>query len=206
MRFYRRLTDVPGVNYVGSARVQRSRLPGHDLKPTISRSQVAGKQHESAMWAYRDGNSSSASPARNWDSQSPAENAHPDEVLQHLYEVLELPGNASDYHFAIQGCFERLWSLRRTHPSVLEEIEKLCWLDIHLLEALPDTLRYEQTDGSFFYARSIAFERLIHIYERNGYIVEALDVAQRATRFHADDAILKPLQERLARLEAENES
>lgn len=61
--------------------------------------------------------------------------------------MLELPGEASDYRFAIQGCFGRLWSLRRTHPRVTEEIEKLCWLDIRLPEALPDTLRYEQTDG-----------------------------------------------------------
>ena len=54
-----------------------------------------------------------------------------------------------------------------------------------------------------YYARSIAFERLIQMYERNGYLAEALDVAQRATRFHADETILKPLQERMARLEAE---
>jgi len=85
----------------------------------------------------------------------------------------------------------------------MNEIEKLCWLDIRLLEALPDTLRYQQTDGAFFYARSIAFERLIQMYERNGYLAEALDVAQRATRFHADDTILKPLRERLERLETE---
>jgi hypothetical protein len=30
--------------------------------------------------------------------------------------------------------------------------------------------------------------------------------ATRATRFHADDSILKPLRERLARLEAEHGS
>jgi hypothetical protein len=204
MRFYRRLADVPGINYTGSPRVQRVRLPGHDLKPTINRSDFAGRQHEYAIWSYSDGTSSSASPAKNWLSQPPPESATPAEILQHLREVLELPGDASDYHFAIQGCFERLWTLRHRHALVVEEVETLCWLDIRLLEALPDTLRFEQAGGTFVYARSIAFERLVQLYERNGYLAEALDVAQRATRFHADDTILKPLLERLARIEAEH--
>ena len=203
MNWYARFAEVPGVSYTGSPSVQRTRLPGHNLKPDVRRSDVDDRHREFLWWTHGDGTSSSASPARNWLAQPLPADVAPAAILQHLYEALELPGVASDYHFAIQGCFERLWGQRRTHPWILREIEKLCWLDIRLLEALPDTLRHEQTDGTSFYARSIAFERLIHLYERNGYLAEALDVAQRATRFHADDTILRPLQERLARLEAE---
>ena len=203
MQWYARLAEIPGISYPGSPGVQRTRLPGHDLKPDVQRYDFDDRRREFLSWTHRDGTSSSASPAKNWETQPLPDSAPPQAILQHLYEVLELPGVASDYHFAIQGCFERLWGQRRTHPWVMGEIEKLCWLDIRLLEALPDTLHYEQTDGTSFYARSIAFERLIQMYERNGYLAEALDVAQRATRFHADDTILKPLRERLARLEAE---
>lgn len=202
-RWFQRLADIPGVNYPGSPGVQRTRLPGHNLKPELHRSDFGGRRHEYLSWEHRDGTSSSASPAKNWETQPQPADASPQAILHHLSEVLELPGEPSDYHFAMQGCFERLWSLRREHPWVVNEIEKLCWLDIRLLEALPDTLRHQQTDGTFFYARSIAFERLIQMYERNGYLAEALDVAQRATRFHADDTILKPLRDRLERLEAE---
>jgi len=202
-RWFQRLADIPGVNYPGSPGVQRTRLPGHNLKPDLHQADFGGRRHEYLSWEYRDGTSSSASPAKNWETQPQPADAPPQAILQHLSEVLDLPGEPSDYHFAIQGCFERLWSLRREHPWVMNEIEKLCWLDIRLLEALPDTLRHQQSDGTFFYARSIAFERLIQIYERNGYLAEALDVAQRAIRFHADDTILKPLRDRLERLEAE---
>lgn len=203
MQWYERLADIPGVNYSGNPSVQRKKLPYYNLKPEIHRSDFSRRPLEYLSWHYRDSTSSSASPAKSWESQPQPADAPPQAILQRLYEVLELPGEPADYHFAIQGCFERLWSLRREHPWVVNEIEKLCWLDIRLLEALPDTLRYQQTDGTFFFARSIAFERLIQMYERNGYLAEALDVARRATRFHADDTILKPLRERLERLEAE---
>jgi hypothetical protein len=206
MRWYGRLAEIHGINYTSGSAVQRTRLPGHDLKPQVHRSDYDGQRRESLWWSYRDGTSSSASPAKNWEFQPLPEDATPEAILHHLYEVLELPGEASDYHFAIQGCFERLWGQRRAHPWLMGEIEKLCWLDIRLLEALPDTLRHQQTDGTVFCARSIAFERLIQMYERNGYLAEALDVAQRATHFHADETILKPLRERLARLEAEHDS
>lgn len=206
IHWYRRLADITDVNYPDSLGVQRTRLPNHNLKPEIQHYDVGGRRHESLSWRYRDGTVSSASPAKSWESQPLPKDAAPEAILHHLYEVLELPGEAADYHFAIQSCFERLWGQRRAHPWVMGEIEKLCWLDIRLLEALPDILRYEHADGTYVYARSLAFERLISMYERNGYLIEALEVAQHATRFHADDTILKPLRERLARLEAEHDS
>jgi len=205
MHWYRRLADVPGVDYPGSPGVNRGRLPGFNLKPEVKRYDFDSRRSEHLWWNHPDG-TSSASPASQWNAQSQEENVPPQAILQRLQEVLELPGVAADYHFAIQGCFERLWQHRYDHPWVLKEIETLCWLDIRLVEAHPDILHINQQDGTVVYARSLAFERLIRMYERNGYLAEALDVAKRATRFHADDSILKPLRERLARLEAEHGS
>jgi hypothetical protein len=205
MQWYHRLAEVPDIDFPGSPGINRTMLLGYNLKPEVNSYDFDGRRSEFLSWHHADG-TSSASPASHWNGQLLEANASPQAILQHLYEVLELPGTPSDYHFAIQGCFERLWQHRRDHPWVLKEIERLCWLDIRLVEAMPDILQFHQQDGSVAYARSIAFERLIRIYERNGYLAEALDVAQRATRFHADDSILKPLQERLARLEAEHGS
>ncbi len=205
MQWYRRLAEVPGVDYLGSPGVNRTRLPGYNLKPELKRYEFDGRRSEHLSWKHADG-ITSQSPASQWNGQLQEGNVSPQAILQHLHEVLELPGTPSDYHFAIQGCFERLWQYRRNHPWILQEIERLCWLDIRLIEAIPAILQFHQQDGLVSYARSLAFERLIRMYERNGYLTEALEVAHRATRFHADDSILKPLQERLARLEAEHDN
>ncbi len=204
MQWYRRLAEVPGVQYPGSPGIDRTRLLGYTLKPEIYRHNFNGRRSEQLSWPDINGyGSSSASPAWNWSRQLQEEDISPKDLLHRLHEALELPGTSSDYHFAIQICCERLWQYRGDESWVLKEIERLCWLDILLLEATPDTLLLQMQDGSSTYAHSLAFERLIRLYERNGYLAEAIDVAQRATRFHADDSIVKPLQERLVRLEAE---
>jgi hypothetical protein len=176
MQWYHRLADVPGVDYSGHSSVNRAKLPGYKLQPEVQRYDFDGRRSESLWWNHADG-ASTASPASHWNTQPQQDNAPPQAILQHLREVLELPGTASDYHFAIQGCFERLWQHRREHPWVVQEIEALCWLDIRLVEAIPDILLINMQDGTVAYARSIAFERLIRMYERNGYLIEALDVA-----------------------------
>src|SRR5690349_12574980 len=96
MRWYGRLADIPGVNYPGSPGVQRTRLPGCNLERRIERSDFGGRRHQYLSWQYRDGTSSSSSPAKSWESQLLPEDAAPEASLQHLYEVLELPGEASD--------------------------------------------------------------------------------------------------------------
>lgn len=121
IRWYRRLADIAGVNYPGSPGVQRMRLPNHNIKPEIQRYDVGGRRHEAFFWRYCDGTSSSASPAKSWDDQSPAQDAAPETILHHLYEVLELPGEAADYNFALQSCWERLWNQRRAHPWLIGE-------------------------------------------------------------------------------------
>lgn len=202
MPWYRRLADIREVGYSGSPGVQRDKLPGYNLKPEVKHYDVGGRRVESLWWDDQ-GRSSSASPATTWAQQAVPEPATPQAVLQRLYEALELPGEASNYHFAIQNCHEALWHHRYEHPWVVPEIERLCWLDIRLLEADPKILQFEVQGGKVSYGRSRAFERLIRLYERNGYLAEALDVAQRAVRFHAEESITQPIRERLAQLEEE---
>jgi len=95
-----------------------------------------------------------------------------------LEEALELPGVLSDYHFAIQQVCEVIYKGRREDPALLEEVERLCQLDIELVEYYPKTIKYEP--GEF--PQVLAYHRLITLYEGEGYFREALEVAERSLK------------------------
>ncbi len=97
-------------------------------------------------------------------------------------EGLELPGVPSDYHFMIQSTVGELWKRRREEPAGISDVERLCWLDLDLIDARPDCVTYENDEGSSFYAIA-GFGMLINLFEREGALHEALEVAQRAERF-----------------------
>lgn len=200
--WFRRLADVPNLRYEGSSDVNRSRLLGHDAVPEVQIYDFNGERRESLMWPTREG-STSASPAKQWKTQIREDESPTEIALRQLIETLELPGILSDYHFAIQDCHETLWSTRRTEPWVLVEIEKLCWLDIRLIEAHPSTISFGTEDKQNYFGVS-AFRRLIHLYEQEGYLHEALDVAKRAVRFHQGELALEHLQTRITQLESED--
>ena len=122
-------------------------------------------------------------------------------VLRRLAETLERPGTPRDYHDAIQDSAFSLMRRRREQPEVHEEVERLLWLDIRLSEARPDAIA--SSAGEPFYPPA-AFETLIQMYEREGALRDALDVAERATRWGLQQAKVEELRERLRQLEAEN--
>jgi hypothetical protein len=123
-------------------------------------------------------------------------------VLQRVAESLELPGQPSDYHFLIQGCALALWNRRRAEPEVLQEVERLCWLDIQLVQARPDAVTHEYSEEWKFFAIA-AFATLIELYQREGFLHEALEVAQLGVRYGQTEAVRDELLERIKALEAE---
>jgi hypothetical protein len=124
-------------------------------------------------------------------------------ALRELYAGFERPGEPRHYHFAIQGCSETLWKFRRDEPWVIEQVEVLCWLDIQLIETYPDAVAFKR-DGETQYDNVDAFYRLIKLYENDGYLEEAVDVASRAIRFNQAQHHFERLQARIAQLEAED--
>jgi hypothetical protein len=198
--WYRRLADVPGVAYTGSPRGVSSSLPGHDACPRVERLGLPGQEWESLAWPVgSDG--STRSPAARWSAQGNPDAPTP-ELLTRIEEVLELPGEPLDYHFALQGCIERLWLRRRTEPAVLDHLERLAWLDIALLEAQPAFMETKQNDRGYILV--FAFQRLFRLYEPEGYLHEAREVAERAARFNQAPAAIDELRARIARLEFED--
>ncbi len=202
--WFPRLADIPNIGYASSPGVNRPRLPGHGAKPRVEVSQSDSGRRESIWWPSRDGEGS-ASPVKQYLSRAPEIRDEPSEALiKRLREALELPGQPSDYHFAIQSCIEELWAWkrRRVEPWLLGEIEQFCWIDIQLVEEMPHIIVFEYR-GQQLYARVTAFDHLIQLYEREGFVEDALGVARRATRFYPDFPKLQELEQRVAQLASE---
>lgn len=183
---FSRFGDIPGVDYEVSQRVDRRYLPGHDTVPELH---VIG--------------SDSPVHSRTFGKLGDMPTAT---LLQYVYEGLELPGKSIEYHILIERCVQELQNRQRQEPEVLEHVERLCWLDLQLIEACPDVNSYKRDGESHFYYAA-SFSTLIHLYEREGLLREALEVAERAARFELTEAgklDRQRLLERIASVEGEN--
>lgn len=202
--WFHRLADVPHLGYQGHPTIDRASLAAHATQPKIDTFGLDGKRHESLSWPTRGG-TTSASPVQQWQTHKRRGESPMQTQLRQLYEALELPGELPDYHFALLGCYEALWQHRREEPWVVAEIERLCLLDLALVELYPSIITFEGKDGRT-YAHVPAFNRLIYLYEQNGYLREALAIAQRAVRLQQGDGMIEPIKHKIARLEEENVS
>ncbi|HVB20556.1 MAG TPA: hypothetical protein VNG51_01240 [Ktedonobacteraceae bacterium] len=208
VQWFRRFAEVPGVEYTSNSGINRFQLPGHDAVPHVGAYSMLNsphEQHEFLSWPMVDNTvgTTSASPAKQWKTQTHIAESDVQTRLRQLYETLELPGELSDYHFAIQGCCSELWRLHRLQPWVLEELERLCWLDIRLVQNHPDFTVVNNEKGHFWIT---TFDTLLQLYEQEGYLYEALQVAEIAERFNQQHEVLERIKARIASLEAEEVS
>ncbi|GAA4145662.1 hypothetical protein GCM10022285_50820 [Streptomyces tunisiensis] len=128
--------------------------------------------------------------------------AHGQELIARVWEALELPGSAMDYHFVLQNAVERLWSTRRAHPAALELLEVFALLNLELMEAAPEAVSFEDMEAGKF-VRVTSVPRLIGLLEREGAFVEALAVARRLVRFGQGEDAVARLSEKTGALAAE---
>lgn len=200
--WFPRFAEIPGIKYEPPKGLDFSYLPGRGKVPEISYYNFDGKRHKSMMWNY-GATSSSASPAKEWKTTPrPGEN-EAKTLLRQLYETLELPGTLSDYHFALQHTHGDLKNHIGQESWVLPEIEKLCLLNIQLFDKHPETITYETDEGTRFFGVT-AFRSLLDIYENEGYLREALEVAKIAVRFNYGNELVEELEERIKLLESED--
>lgn len=200
IRWFGSLADVPGVSYTTPRDLDRAALPEHDAVPRIFEYGFDGKTRRSLMWSMPGGGETGASPAHQRAFGDGEKTSARDE-LRKLREALELPGALSDYHFAIQRAAETAYKGRQDDQTLIGEAERLWWLDIELVEAHPRIV--EHSPGEFY--RVNAYERLVRLYEGEGYLTEALEITERA--LEVGQQHLSPAAERLranlAELEAE---
>ncbi len=200
--WFKRFADIPGVDYADTSGLDRAKLAGLNAVPEISVYEFDGRQEESLLWPSRDG-VTSGSPAhhRAFGDQKGATTAM---LLANLQEGLELPGEPSDYHFLIQGCIGELWSRRKEEPEVLSKVEELCHLNIQLIEACPYAVSHEADGTRVFYGMQ-AFACLIDLYEKNGFLEQALAVADKAALFGQGTEDADDLRERIKAVKSEDD-
>jgi hypothetical protein len=171
--------------------------------PEVQTYTFDGRSHRSLLWKTSTG-SSSQSPASAWAADRNPKVAT-SAALRRLYEALELPGTASDYHFALLGAYQLLWSRRRKEPEILPVLETLCLLDLQLVEKRPSTIT-EIVPGQQFTASVPAFHYLVYLYSREGFLEEALAIAKRAEELGQGDSDRREVEKRIADLEKENDA
>jgi hypothetical protein len=106
-----------------------------------------------------------------------------EDLVRSVWEGLELPGIASDYHFLLQGAAAQLWSRRRKEPAGLRMAETFGYLDLALIEAIPQTVWRNDGDRDGGFLRITSLEHLLTLLEREGAFREALALSRRAQRF-----------------------
>lgn len=199
---YTRLADIQGLGYQTPPGIDRRALPGHNMRPRISKSSFDGKDRIYTYWDMGNGGSTSQSPASEWMNSGTADVPWRD-VLRRLQEALELPGSASDYHQAIWRMADDFWELRRRDPDILAELERLCLLDLKLMELVPDLARVSP-DYMPLMIHIPSIRHLIRIYEREGFLADAIDIARRGVALGIEPTELQRLESRIQELEAED--
>lgn len=191
MRWFERLADVPGIDYQPFAAVDRERLPGHDARPLGS-----------GLWPIPTG-SAVSSPAWWWMMHHQGKSNSPTDVRQRMAEALELPGYLGDYASSIGMGAEALWRLRAHAGWVPAEVETLCWLQIQLAELVREDpeVRADQAHP----VRLSGAEMLIDLYAREGYLNEAVEVAETIIQLGQPCPRVEGLRERMSRVRAEDD-
>jgi hypothetical protein len=200
--WFPRFAEIPEIEYAAPKGLDFSHLAVMKITPEISYYNFDGKRRKSIMWNYGN-TSSSAAPAHGWTATQRQGESQPLFLLRQVYETLELPGKLSDYHFALQRTHDELNGFIGKESWVASAIENLCKLNIQLLEKHPETISYENENG-IHYARVTAFNRLIRLYETEGYLRDALEIAKIALKFDYGYEKVEEIEDKIKLLESED--
>lgn len=198
-RWFRCYAEVPGAQYKGDPQ-RRAGLPNCKVRPEVHKLQLHGRQVIALSWPI-PGGSTSSSPAHDLAHSNTA-NESSQEARERVLNALELPGEVLDYHFAIQGVAELLFKRRRAEPQFLSFAEWLYWLDVNLLQANEVSFRLSPDAPGLI--NVLAFERLLELYQHEGFLLEAASLAERFARYLPEDT-LTSVRERVMNLHSEFE-
>jgi hypothetical protein len=206
--WFRRIGDIPGLDYAPPLPIDRTAIPGHDLEPEVRRMDFGGMNRAYLSWGMREVLPAPGEPEKQaWTSLGAPVSEHlrepleasrfitSAELLGRLWEALELPGGGDDYHRVLERVWARLRSNIRREPEAATSVEELAWLDIRLVLAYPDAVRVNY-DGETKYRPVSAFSLLERVYETEGFLSDALRVAELQAQ-HWESRRLEELRKRL---------
>jgi hypothetical protein len=151
------------------------------------------------MWPTAEG-TTSASPAHRLAFSLASEQSSVGIRVDAL-AALELPGQPMDYHFAMQGAADLLWKRRRKSPSTFPSSSGSAGSTSASSRSIPEWFKIAPSRDE--YLAISAFQRLVGVYEVEGFLRDALAAAERFARFRPS-VDLTDLRTRVARLDAEH--
>lgn len=160
------------------------------------------------MWPSLDGDGhTSASLASQTAGQIDWNSVAPGEVAERLEAVFSLPGTPSDYHFAMLGCYDKLWKRRGEEPGFFPVIEQVCRLDVQLFDNHCDEISFGgrplPPENERRHVRVDAYRILFRLYLEEGFLPDALDIASRASRAGQGSSFQDEVNELVQRLVGE---
>jgi len=183
--------DIDGISWDPLVPIDRSSLLGIDSRPTVERlAGLSGDSYEHVTWSDErgelpeEGSSPASQHERHFESDS---DLAPRTIAKRVSEMLTLPGSRSDYHFGMLQAWEALYAARRRDGRVFDWIESLCLADIELMEQGPELVFAEDHWNNLDQGYPIfpAFQRLSSLYQREGYLADAVEIEKRCAALGA---------------------
>jgi hypothetical protein len=215
--WFHRMGDIPGLGYTAPVPIDRASLPDHDKEPELRRYDFDNEPRVLVDWGLRETSEPDAayedkvwtplgSPAIEHLREVLDDGARPtsEQLLRRLWEALELPGAADDYHHALERVGRRLRTMSYWEPAVMENVEALAWLDIRLMRTYPSIVIIDHPEAARPYWGADAFNTLHDIYVAEGFLRDALAVCELELEFGADPRRTDELRARLERMASES--
>ena len=177
--WFRRFADIPGVRYTTPLELDLTRLEGRDAVPDGNRFGTSVY----LWWATADGGTSQSPASEHASYEIRA--ATVTQIRTHIAEVLELPGEPKDYHYALQGTANELYARRRADSTTIDDAHRLFLLDLQLIQAEPAAVASEREDQPFYSIPGLSL--LLRLYLTEGRVADAAAIADIAERFGAGD-------------------
>ncbi len=200
--WYKRLAEVPGLDFGGSPGVDRRRLRGHDARPTVVKLSLSDPDREILTWPQAAW-TSSWSPAQEHFAGGDATMLDVTALVRRTWEAIELPGDVFAYHLGLQTTVTTLWAKHRQDLDALAHLEVFARLDLGLLAAQQSEFLIDRAQSPNRYADVSTFAPLLTILEREGAWREALEFAELAVGIGQQELRRDRLAERVAALNQE---
>ncbi len=193
-QWFPRFGDIPEIEYRCPVEIDTTTLPQHATHPG-----------RNGFWPVTDvpGSSTTASPARQRFNQLAQQSPDPNASQYRAAEALELPGYLTDYALILSRAIAELWVLRARAGWIPEALERWCRLGFRLAAI------YQENPSAFAETLFdspgvVGASTLIELYSREGYLLEAIEIAEHAASLGYQAPELDSLKMRLDNIRHEH--
>lgn len=188
--WFKSISEIPGINWEPLILIDRQQLKHAESFMKVEDSELSDRKN--IWWYDKDGKpfNNSWSPSHNeWGKIS--DEMSIDRTVKVISTALILPGTPSDYHFGITSAVEILYKKRKESEKAIDLVEKLCLLDISMIESLPQIAEPKNYNDDHWNPGQFpvhpSYRRLITIYMKEGLLEDAVDLEKRLISFTGEE-------------------